>query len=82
MEKQASAIVPLERALSILEATDSPPNEQADTKFMLAIALWETHGDRTRAMRLAKEARDAYANAGAMYTESLAQIDDWLRLAR
>ena len=59
---------PLERALTIRTTHEVDPALLAETRFILARALWTapaTHGrDRARARTLAEQARDAYASLG------------------
>jgi tetratricopeptide (TPR) repeat protein len=55
----------------------------AQTRFLLALALWdapaENGRDRARAMALAEQAREGLRGAGEATATQLAQIDAWLR---
>jgi tetratricopeptide (TPR) repeat protein len=59
----ASAIGPLERALTLREAAQGGADLRAETTFALAQALWVTGRDRARAIRLAEGARALYDDA-------------------
>jgi tetratricopeptide (TPR) repeat protein len=59
-----SALAPLRRALELREANPGDPADLAESQFALARALWDTGGDRQRAIELAKNSRDGYAAAG------------------
>jgi tetratricopeptide (TPR) repeat protein len=74
----AAAVAPLERALAIEEsAGGGPPADRAEVKLALARALWDAHGDRRRAVTLAREAHALYSGeAGSK--EELARVDAWL----
>jgi len=54
-----------ERAVRVAESrpADANPGDLADARFALAAALWDTHGDRARAKKLAEQARDAQPDA-------------------
>ncbi len=73
----ANAIAPLERALA-LEQAAAGAAALAGTRFALARALWDANRDRARARALAREARQAYADAGAAGQADLAEVDAWL----
>ncbi len=73
----AAAIVPLERAQRIRAAHEKDPALCAETDFGLARALWETNTTRDRALRLAAEARAAYAHSPTA-APRLVEIDRWL----
>jgi len=60
-----AALAPLRRALALRESQAGDAAEIARTRFALARALWETGGDRRRAVALAEQSRDGYAAAGA-----------------
>jgi eukaryotic-like serine/threonine-protein kinase len=77
MAGRADAAVPsLERALGLREAADGAEStDLAVTKSILARALWESGGDRTRSRELAEQARAVLAQAGH---DSLSEIDAWL----
>ena len=57
LDGRAAEAVPLvERALPILERASTPAEDLADARFVLARSLWESHGDRERALELAERA--------------------------
>ncbi len=72
------ARVQLEIALIARSGAESGvrPEDLAHTRFELARVLWE-RSEQTRAVDLARLARDTYAAGG--HTRELATIDDWLR---
>jgi tetratricopeptide (TPR) repeat protein len=79
--KEANKALPiLSRALSIQQKNerDADPTIVADTELTLARALWETGGDRTRAVKMAGEARAAYQAAGATYKKQAERAKAWL----
>jgi tetratricopeptide (TPR) repeat protein len=72
-----------ERALAIKEkALGVEHPDLADTRFALAMALWdipaEAGRDRARARGLASLARTAYAEGGERSVEQLAEVSTWL----
>jgi tetratricopeptide (TPR) repeat protein len=77
----AAACAPLERALAIREAQPADGRELAEVRLTLAQALWAT-GDRPRALSLATQARDRFAqgkgSGNAQQRKSLADATDWL----
>jgi eukaryotic-like serine/threonine-protein kinase len=76
MAGRADAAVPsLERALALREAADGESTDLAVTKSILARALWESGGERTRSRELAEQARAVLAQAGH---DGLSEIDAWL----
>ena len=79
-----AALGPLERALVIHGLASDPPALTAETRFLLAQALWdapEAAGrDRPRARGLAEAVRDAYREAGAQ--AELAEVERWLASRR
>jgi tetratricopeptide (TPR) repeat protein len=80
--KPADAVLPLERALTILITHEVSHALLAEARFALARALWTapaTQGrDRPRARILAEQARDAYAAAGEPRKADLAKLETWL----
>jgi tetratricopeptide (TPR) repeat protein len=77
----AAAIAPLERAQRIRDAHEKDATLVAETDFTLARALWETDTAREKALRLAAEARAAYARSAGAATgvaERVVEIDRWL----
>jgi serine/threonine-protein kinase len=71
-----AAVPLLERALRIREGHETDRTLVAEAQFALACALWDSRGDRTRALSLAKAARSSYA--GGQATRELAEVDAWL----
>ncbi len=63
LRRPQEALAPLERALTLSGHNRIRPAERADIRFHLAQALWETQGDRERALGLAQQAREEYAQA-------------------
>lgn len=61
---------------------DSPAELLAETRFMLAQALWDAPPqrgrDRARAMILADEARAGLAELGEARTNDVAEIERWI----
>ncbi len=77
----AAAIAPLERAARIRTAHEKDSALVGETDFTLARALWEADTARDRAVRMAAEARAAYARSPTSATrvaERIAEIDRWL----
>jgi serine/threonine-protein kinase len=81
----AAAVPPLERAHRIRSAHESDPRLFAETEFALARALWDSGGDRPRAVHLAETAEKLYgdksrpaAPAVERAAERAAEIDRWL----
>ena len=76
------AIAPLERAFAVRSKPDGDVEDRADTGFVLARALWDGGGDRTRALGLARDARTVIAPLAAHYgayrAKTLARLDAWL----
>ncbi|MEO8842508.1 MAG: tetratricopeptide repeat-containing protein kinase family protein [Kofleriaceae bacterium] len=74
----ASALEILELAnKQIAKLPDLDPSAVAGTRFSLARALATTAP--TRALALARSARELYAHEGAFATHQLAEVDAWLR---
>jgi eukaryotic-like serine/threonine-protein kinase len=76
--RPARALGPLERALKIVESQELEPGVVARTRFALAQTLWETGGDRDRALRLAQLARDAFLALGEQEKVALDEVRQWL----
>jgi tetratricopeptide (TPR) repeat protein len=71
------AVPLLERALLLREKRPGERANIADTRFVLAKALWEAKQDRARARQLAKQSRDDFAR-GEGDKEALDEVDNWL----
>jgi tetratricopeptide (TPR) repeat protein len=73
------AIPPLERAV---KSYDSPrpayPRWSAEARFLLARALWDARRDRTRAVLLARQAREIYGKIPPSARTELSRLDLWL----
>lgn len=67
-----------EACLAAVDA-DTPPPQVAEEKQLVAIALAETHGNRVRARKLAREARAVFATLGPMAAQQVAELDAWLK---
>jgi hypothetical protein len=83
--RPAEAIAPLERAEALRATLEAQP-PVAETRFMLARALWEGGGDKRRARALAEQARqdvlpEATRFGGSLRT-GLDAIDEWLATHR
>ncbi|MBI2894322.1 MAG: serine/threonine protein kinase [Deltaproteobacteria bacterium] len=74
----ARAAEALERALGLLEKAHVEPLGLAKTRFGLARAQWARPPQRPRARELARQARDAFAAAGADARDDLSEVDAWL----
>jgi tetratricopeptide (TPR) repeat protein len=78
----ASAIPPLEKALSIYarppfsERDPTTDPDSASTRYSLAQALWESRADRPRALRLAEAARQTFASTNRPKREH--EVAAWL----
>jgi len=72
------ATVFAERAVRIREAKPGDAADLAESRLALAEALWTTRRDRPRALALAKQARDAYADIGDAQAKNLAAVKAWL----
>jgi tetratricopeptide (TPR) repeat protein len=73
-----SAVEPLEKALALRRAVGEP-GEVGQTAFLLAQVLWDSNQDRERALRLATEARNAYARLdSADGREQAGVVERWL----
>ncbi len=72
------ATVFAERAVRIREAKPGDAADLAESRLALAEALWTTRRDRPRALALAEQARDAYADIGEAQAKNLAAVKAWL----
>jgi tetratricopeptide (TPR) repeat protein len=81
LHQPVSALVVLERALALRQKSLDKPDDLADTRFVLARALWDAGRDRGRAHTLATQARDAYATR-AEHKNELAEVNRWLEKHR
>ncbi|WP_426751567.1 tetratricopeptide repeat protein [Myxococcus sp. Y35] len=68
----------LERAVALSARVEQAPPERARALFALARLLWRSHGERPRALALAREARDAYARGAPAYAPRVRDVQAWL----
>jgi tetratricopeptide (TPR) repeat protein/tRNA A-37 threonylcarbamoyl transferase component Bud32 len=81
MQEPAAALAPAQRAVEIWDGLASQAPAAGWARFVLAQCLWDTDGDRARALHLAREARaslDAAASDAATSTARRAAVDAWL----
>jgi hypothetical protein len=83
-QRRPAAAPPLTPRVAMMATTHESPTELlAETRFMLAQALWlappDRGRDRERAMTLAKEARDAFQEIGIDRAGVLAEVEKWIR---
>jgi eukaryotic-like serine/threonine-protein kinase len=67
-----------ERAVRLREAGGVAALEIAESRFVLARALWTLDRERPRAVDLAQRAREAFAKAGEGAAKNLTQVETWL----
>ncbi len=79
--RAADAIAPLERAIAICRDGGFLPLETGVARFVLARALLEATGDRTRALALAQDAAQAWQGAPAPWNSRREQLEQWRRTA-
>ena len=65
-----------ERGFTLRDQPGAPAKDVADARFILAQALWEAGGSRSRAHELATEARQNFLDANA--SKSADKVDAWL----
>ena len=75
--RPAAAVAPLERAWRIRDLHENDVALVAETSFALARALWESGGDRDRALRLATSAHKAYLQRPA-FASRADDVTRWL----
>jgi eukaryotic-like serine/threonine-protein kinase len=80
--KPREAMAPLERALAIREAHETAGTDLATTRWALAQALDGSGEKDDRALRLAAQARDAFATAPPTFAPHRIAIDDWMAKRR
>ncbi len=77
MGQPGKAVGPLERAVAIREKAGVDQLAAAESRFSLAKAVWEL-GQRDRAHRLARQAREVFAADGTQRgREDAALLDEW-----
>jgi tetratricopeptide (TPR) repeat protein len=72
------ALAPLEKAVAGWEHARPRPVEPANARFLLGWALWESGGDRTRALRLIAEARQQAQALGPEGGQLQKEVEVWL----
>jgi tetratricopeptide (TPR) repeat protein len=75
-QRAADALPMAERGLALREQPGVPQRDVADARFILARALLETGGSRTRAHDLAMQARESFQTADA--SKAVGKVDAWL----
>ena len=77
--RRDDAVELLETAIARYEGSQGvPPEHRARARFLLADLLWEQRSQRTRAIELARTARDEYVSAGTKFGKRVTAIDAWL----
>jgi tetratricopeptide (TPR) repeat protein/predicted Ser/Thr protein kinase len=74
----SEAIPNFERALEI-HAKHDRKKHLAETQFDLAKTLWERKPERSRALELARKARDGYVGLGTQFSTEQSQVEAWLK---
>jgi eukaryotic-like serine/threonine-protein kinase len=84
--RPADALMLARRATAVRENGGVAPDLLADAQFVLARALWDVPAedgrDRTQAVSLAEQARDAYHDTGEGRAKDLAEVAQWLAAHR
>jgi hypothetical protein len=75
-----AAVAVLEETLAKRRASEPFRYLVAETQFSLARALWESRYDRKRAMKLAEDARGAFADHKFPRRERL--VTEWIAIQR
>ncbi len=73
------ALTAAERAVAISAATGKDSMLSAGARFALARALWDTGGDRRRAVEQARAARDIFDSDPGASPASAAPVKAWIR---
>ena len=77
--RSADAVPVLERAMRIRDRDEPLIANRSETRFALGRALWESGGDKARAVALATQARDGYAKSpGPMAGVKVMEVETWL----
>ncbi|QRN94435.1 serine/threonine protein kinase [Archangium violaceum] len=69
---------PLERAVALSTRVELAPHDLARARFALARVLWQSQGERSRALSLAREAQEAYARSAPAYAPRAREVRSWL----
>jgi len=72
------ALAPLEKAVAGWEHARPRPVDPANARFLLGWALWDSGGDKTRALRLIAEARQRAQALGPAAGQLLKDLEAWL----
>jgi tetratricopeptide (TPR) repeat protein len=78
--RPGAAVPVLEDVLRIREAGEPLKVCVAETRFNLARALWDSHGNRTRARKLAESARQLLEDLS--FAQRKLKVEDWLATHR
>lgn len=76
--KPKQALVPLERVVSICEKKTCNLDPHGRGLFRLAQALMATSGDKERAVKLAKQAREIFEKTPEAFKSELKEVKAWL----
>ncbi|MET0404640.1 MAG: serine/threonine-protein kinase [Cystobacter sp.] len=76
LDRPLDALAPLERALTLRTGHPVAPESLAETRFLLARALWDSHQDTSRARLLARQAEHALERPGSEALRT--QVQAWL----
>jgi tetratricopeptide (TPR) repeat protein/predicted Ser/Thr protein kinase len=80
--RPTDAVSLAQRAVTVREKAGVSALELGYARFVLAQALWEAPADggrdRSRAVVLAEQARDAFMDAGESGTKQLDEVEEWL----
>jgi tetratricopeptide (TPR) repeat protein len=79
---EAKAIPLLRRAIALREANPGDPDKLAESRFLLARALWPTQSAHDEAIALATKARDTFAELGESQASKHALVIAWLQTHR
>ncbi|HYH96692.1 serine/threonine-protein kinase [Hyalangium sp.] len=69
---------PLERVVMLSTRVELAPPDLARARFALARVLWPSHGERPRALSLAREAQATYARSAPAYAPRAREVQSWL----
>jgi tetratricopeptide (TPR) repeat protein len=78
LRQPARAVPLLEAGVAMLSRPGANPMNQAEARFALARALWDSGGARARALTLAAAAREGYAALGAGLADPRREVERWI----
>jgi tetratricopeptide (TPR) repeat protein len=78
LRRPGEAVAPLSRLIAGREQTPIPPMVGAVGRFFLAQALWDSGGDRQRALQLATEARGLVDDSDRSAARFRKDLEAWL----